>query len=209
MRLNKYLSTYTDLSRRKADEVIAQGHVSVDGVVATVGNDVKPTSVVSLNGVEIIPTKEEPYVVLVNKPVGYVCSKDGQGSPSVYELVEQKDRNLNIAGRLDKDSSGLVILTNDGKLLNKLTHPSFNKEKVYEVELDKELPTKHVIMLTSEGVDIGDKRRSTFKSLESAGDKTYRVVLTEGRNRQIRRSFDALGYSVRKLHRTAIGEYSL
>ncbi len=209
MRLNKFLAKHTDLSRRKADEAISNGHVTIDGKIAVLGNEVKPTSVICLNGVEIVPKATESRVLLLNKPVGYVCSRDGQGSPTVFDLVGGDTTGLNVAGRLDKDSSGLVILTNDGELLNELTHPSRNKQKLYEVTLDHEISAKHVNMLTSSGVDIGDERLSKFDKLTRLKPYTYEVCLSEGRNRQIRRTFAALDYEVKTLHRTQIGEYSL
>ncbi len=143
--------------------------------------------------------------------MGYVCSRDGQGSPSVYQLVPEQYQHYQIAGRLDKDSSGLLIFTPDGNLLNKLTHPSFNKQKVYLVELNKPLDNRDLDQLQN-GVDIGDARPSKLiiqpvKNHNS--NKTYQITLTEGRNRQIRRSFAALGYSVIKLHCTKIGHYRL
>lgn len=209
MRLNKFLAQHTDLSRRKADDAIKQGLVTIDGNIAEVGNEVKPTSVICLNGVEIKANDTTPRVVLVNKPVGYVCSRNGQGSPTVYDLLREADKDLNIAGRLDKDSSGLVILTDDGELLNELTHPSYSKEKVYEVVLNRELTQKHINILTSQGVDIGDERPSKFISVEKIAPKKYKVILTEGRNRQIRRTFEYINCRVMELHRIEIGKYKL
>lgn len=249
MRINKFLAQHTELSRRKADQAISDGIVTINGEVAKVGDTVKPTSTICLNGVEIIHSNPDKKIILLDKPVGYVCSRDGQGSPTVYELLSDNDRQLNlkIAGRLDKDSSGLVIMTNDGDLLNELTHPSNNKEKVYQVILDKELSTKHINILTSTGVDIGDPRPSKMqiRRLELGNPKledlefkqqkkqqidttqqgsqlsklrtknsepktpTYEVILSEGRNRQIRRTFATIGYKVLKLHRTQIADYRL
>lgn len=208
MRLNKFLAQYTNLSRRKADEAIKNGEVTIDGEIAEVGNVVKLRSVVCLNGVEIKPSKKENRIVLLDKPIGYVCSKDGQGSPTVYDLLPDDNKDLNIAGRLDKDSSGLVILTDDGDLLNELTHPSNDKEKVYEVTLNNEMDTKE-LQKSLIGVDIGDERLSKFQSVEKIGDKKYRVILSEGRNRQIRRTFKSLGLNVVALRRLQIGDYSL
>lgn len=209
MRINKFLSSYTNLSRRRADEAVDKGRVVVNGSQATPGQNVEDSAVVTLDGKVIKTTKSELKVLLINKPVGYVCSRDGQGSPTVFDLVGGDTTGLNVAGRLDKDSSGLVILTNDGKQLNELTHPSRNKQKLYEVTLDHEISAKHVNMLTSSGVDIGDERLSKFDKLTRLKPYTYEVSLSEGRNRQIRRTFAALDYEVKTLHRTQIGEYSL
>jgi len=121
--------------------------------------------------------------------------------PKAYE-------NLNIAGRLDKDSSGLVVMTNDGSLLNELTHPSNNKEKAYIVSIDKTLWPEDQKKLLS-GADIGDERPSKFKRLRKQSEKTYEIILEEGRNRQIRRAFESLGYQVTKLHREQLGRFRL
>ena len=208
MRLNKFLGKNTILSRRKADTAISNGRVKVNGKVAKLGVDISSGDTVTLDGkiVDIIET--ELLTILLNKPVGYVCSKDGQGSKTVYDLLPAKYRNLNIAGRLDKDSSGLVVLTNNGNLLNELTHPSKNKQKIYEVTLDKSLRPEELTMLTT-GVNIGDNRLSRFKSINEISSKKYEVILEEGRNRQIRRTFEALRYKVTLLQRTEMGNFKL
>jgi len=218
MRLNKFLSSHTDLSRRGADSAIQNGRVTLNGQTAELGVKLTDDDVVALDGQNIVATTQKPVTLLLNKPVGYVCSKDGQGSPTVYDLIPEKHHNLNIAGRLDKDSSGLVVMTSDGDLLNELTHPSNNKEKVYEVTVDRELTESELSKLIK-GVDIGDERPSKFKSIKklqrhhsstsNPQSSTYEVVLTEGRNRQIRRSFESLGASVIKLARNSIDHYNL
>ena len=208
MRLNKFLGKNTILSRRKADTAISNGRVKVNGKVAKLGVDISSGDTVTLDGkiVDIIET--ELLTILLNKPVGYVCSKDGQGSKTVYDLLPAKYRNLNIAGRLDKDSSGLVVLTNNGNLLNELTHPSKNKQKIYEVTLDKSLRPEELTMLTT-GVNIGDNRLSRFKSINEISSKKYEVILEEGRNSQIRKTFEALRYKVTLLQRTEMGNFKL
>jgi pseudouridine synthase len=208
MRLNKYLAENSKLSRRKADEAISNGKIKVNNVVAEIGQIITEDDTVTLDGQVILNNNKKTVTVLLNKPVGYVCSKDGQGSSTVYDLLPDEYRNLNIAGRLDKDSSGLVILTNDGELLNELTHPSKNKEKVYEVEVDRELTKKEIEQLKN-GIDIGDSRLSKFKGIENIGLKKYKIVLGEGRNRQIRRCFEALENKVIALHRIKIGDYEI
>lgn len=206
MRLNKFLAENTDLSRRKADSAIESGRVEVNNEIAVLGTMVGAEDSVILDGKVIVGLDKESLTILINKPVGYVCSKDGQGAKTIYDLLPEKYASLNIAGRLDKDSSGLVILTNDGKLLNELTHPSNNKEKVYEVTTDKELSENELDMLVR-GVDIGDERPSKFKKITALDSKKYIVTLEEGRNRQIRRSFEAIGYKANILHRIKHGSY--
>ncbi len=208
MRLNKYIADNSDLSRRKADSAIENGRVKVNDSVAKLGTAVTEDDLVFLDGNLLKKTEQKIISILLNKPVGYVCSKNGQGSPTVYDLLPAEYDNLNIAGRLDKDSSGLVILTNDGKLLNELTHPSNNKEKIYFVSLDKQIsPNDRNCLLT--GVDIEDERPSKFKFIKNISENSYEIVLEEGRNRQIRRTFEALDFKVIKLHREQIGKYKL
>lgn len=208
MRLNKYLSEHTLLSRRKADMAIADGRVSVNDNMPQVGQQVTPEDSVQLDGREVNSsnTAETITTILLNKPVGFVCSKNGQGSRTVYSLLPKEYQRLNIAGRLDKDSSGLVILTNDGELLNDLTHPSNNKNKVYEVKVDKELDASDIEAL-KKGIDIGEKTPSKFYEIEKVDDKTYKVTLQEGRNRQIRKMLNILHVSVESLHRKSIDTF--
>jgi 23S rRNA pseudouridine2605 synthase len=208
MRINKYIAENSELSRRKADEAIKNGRVKINGNLARLGDTVSSNDELTIDGNIVKVENKKIVTILLNKPVGYVCSKDGQGSKTVYDLLPEEYKELNIAGRLDKDSSGLVVMTNDGILLNELTHPSNNKEKIYEVEIDSELSAYEQSQLKN-GVDIGDDRPSSFKEVENIGPKTYKVVLEEGRNRQIRRSFEALGFKVTGLKRIKIGKYEL
>jgi 23S rRNA pseudouridine2605 synthase len=215
MRLNKFLASKTLLSRRSADYEISTNTVQVNGELAVPGTVLKPGDVVNYSGEDYIYTQLEqsakaPVVLLLNKPVGYVCSRDGQGAPTIYELLPEQYHNLNIAGRLDMDSCGLVVLTDDGDLLNQLTHPSFNKTKVYQITLDKPLNKIRQNKIEQEGVDIGDDRLSKMVLTQKSADYTrWQVELSEGRNRQIRRTFMALALEVVKLKRLSLGDYSL
>jgi 23S rRNA pseudouridine2605 synthase len=243
MRLNKWLAYNTSLSRRGADAAIADDRVKVNGNFADLGQDITSRDVVTLDKMVIAHKKSETVIVAVNKPVGYVCSHDGQGSDIIFDLLPPEYQRLNIAGRLDKDSSGLVILTNDGDLLNKLTHPSKGHKKEYIVQLDRPLSDHELFRINDpgQGVSIGDGRPSLFgvKSFESRvldnnqkineseysmissddinrvvavhnykvlypNSSTYLCMLSEGRNRQIRRTFEALGLEVIALHRLGI-----
>ena len=142
-----------------------------------------------------------------HKPVGYVCSRRAQGpAPTLYELLPKEYHHLKTVGRLYKDSSGLILLTNDGDFAFQMTHPKFRKTKVYEVELNKSLEPLHQQIITEYGVALEDGP-SQFKVIKD--DDHYIVILSEGRNRQIRRTFAALGYTVTKLHRTEFGKYEL
>ncbi len=210
MRLNKFIAASTDLSRRAADAAIAAGRVVVNGKMAEQGMDVTETDAVSLDG-RLIRLVVQNITIMLNKPVGYVVSKNGQGSDTVYDLLPDEYQQLNPVGRLDKDSSGLLLFTNDGQLAHSLTHPSKQKMKVYEVTLDKPLQPLHHQMLVDYGVRLEDGP-SKFAELRWIGknDGTeWMVVMHEGRNRQIRRTFDALGYTVQTLHRTHFGNFGL
>jgi 23S rRNA pseudouridine2605 synthase len=209
MRLNKYIASSTDLSRRAADTAIAEGRVLVNGAPPSVGYDVSSSDNVTLDN-RAITLAVKTITVMLNKPVGYVCSRRGQGSLTIYELLPEEYHNLNPVGRLDKNSSGLLLLTNDGDLANQLTHPSFVKNKVYEVRLDKPLEPLHRQMLSDHGVMLNDGVSKFELARRDDGDDTkWTVTMHEGRNRQIRRSFMALGYTVTALRRTQFGEYRL
>jgi len=208
MRINKFVALATGMSRRSADTAIASGRVTIDGKTAEQGADVTERQAVALDNRTITPTVKT--TIMFNKPVGYVVSRDGQGSKTIYDLLPKEYQHLKPVGRLDKDSSGLLLLTNDGDLANDLTHPSRQKAKVYEVGLDKPLEPLHHQMLVDYGVELDDGP-STFDSLEKvdASGRSWTVTLHEGRNRQIRRTFAALGYKVVKLHRTHFGSHQL
>lgn len=203
MRINRYIAVSTGMSRRAADEAINSGRVTIDQHRAGPGDEVLPKAVVKLDNQIIKPA--ESQTIMLNKPVGYVCSRQGQGSQTMYDLLPKKYQNLKPVGRLDKDSSGLLLLTNDGQLAQTLTHPSFQKQKVYKVRLNKPLrddDRRHI----EHGVQLEDG--PSRLQLERQG-RDLIVTLSEGRNRQIRRTFAALDYKVIRLHRLKIGNYVL
>ena len=207
LRLNKFLAERLGVSRREADELISAGRVTIDGKKATLGTRIDKTNKVCYNK-KIVPFDTEFSYLAFNKPVGYVCSRRAQGNtPTIYELLPAKFHKLKTVGRLDKDSSGLILLTNDGDFAFQMTHPKFRKTKIYEVELDQPLEPLHQQMISNFGVMLEDGP-SQFKVLKN-DLASYTVILTEGRNRQIRRTFAALGYKVTKLHRTNFGKYEL
>ena len=232
IRLNKFLAERLGVSRREADEIISSGKVLIDDQPAVLGSRIDKSSKVCYNN-KIVPFETEYSYIAFNKPVGYVCSRRAQGSaPTLYDLLPREYSHLKTVGRLDKDSSGLILLTNDGDFAFQMTHPKFRKNKVYEVELDRPLEPLHQQMISDYGVEIGDGV-SRFKIIKdtSAGDaawgspsrasarmgegaaagptERYLAILSEGRNRQIRRTFAALGYHVTRLHRTEFGKYTL
>lgn len=205
MRINKFIAAATGLSRRAADQAIAEGRVLVNGAAAQAGQGVADTDQVFLDGKKL--TLQASQTILLYKPVGYVVSRDGQGSKTIYDLLPPEMHHLKPVGRLDKDSSGLLLLTSDGQLAQQLTHPKYQKTKVYEIVLDKSLRPADEQQIT-QGVELEDGS-SRLELTRLTDDRTWRVRMHEGRNRQIRRTFAALGYEVTRLHRISFGGYHL
>ena len=209
VRLNKFLAEQLGLSRRQADDLIAAGKVRINGKVAVLGRRVRPDDEVTCDGEPVVGTVQYIYLGM-NKPVGYVCSRRRQGEvPTIFELLPEKYRQLKTVGRLDKDSSGLILLTNDGDFAFRMTHPKYQKTKVYEVALDRPLAPLHQQEIADFGIEIGDGISKMGLEKMDEGRKNWKVYLSEGRNRQIRRTFGALGYTVAKLHRIQFGPYQL
>ncbi len=211
VRLNKFLAERLGVSRREADVLIAKGQILVNDQPAVTGVKIDKSDKVCYNG-SIVPFEAEYLYLAFHKPVGYVCSRHAQGpAPTLYDLLPKKYHALKTVGRLDKDSSGLILLTNDGDFSYQMTHPKFRKNKVYEVELDQPLEPIKQQMISDFGLEIGDgiSRFQVIRDDSHDDRKHFTVILSEGRNRQIRRTFAALGLTVTKLHRTAFGPYEL
>jgi len=197
------------MSRRAADDAIARGRVSVNGETPTPGQDVTEQDIVALNGRTLTPP-EALKTIMLNKPVGFVVSREGQGTQTIYELLPSELRRLKPVGRLDKDSSGLLLLTNDGQLAQGLTHPSHHKQKIYEVRLSQPLQPLHRQMISGHGIELTDgPSKLELERMHDGNDKAWRISMHEGRNRQIRRTFASLGYNITGLHRTHFGQYAL
>ncbi|MFA5004100.1 MAG: pseudouridine synthase [Candidatus Saccharimonadales bacterium] len=209
MRINKFVALASDLSRRKADEALSAGRIKVNDKPAEQGQDVSEHDVVRLDGQTLtLPTTKT--TIMLNKPASYVVSRDGQGSQTIYDLLPAEYQQLNPVGRLDKYSSGLLLLTNDGQLAHELTHPSRQKTKLYEILLDKPLQPLHQQMISDHGLQLEDGLSKLQLERQKEGDDiAWTVTMHEGRNRQIRRTFEALGYRVTHLHRTQFGDYQL
>lgn len=208
-RLNKYLALHAGISRREADVLIAEGRVMVNGSPAAIGTQVTPNDAVEIDG-EPISTATEILYLMLHKPVGYVCSRRAQGdNPTIYSILPKKYHALKPVGRLDRDSSGLILLTNDGDFAQRMTHPSFHKIKRYDVVLDRALEPLHQQMISDFGVELEDGKSQLTLERPTDNRKNWIVIMKEGRNRQIRRTFAALGYTVVKLHRTDFGNYHL
>ncbi len=208
-RLNKYLAFHLGVSRREADDIIANQRVKVAGETAVLGNRVEEGQPVEVDGALVAPKSGYTYLVL-NKPSGYVSSRRQQGdNPTLYSLLPKEYHHLKPVGRLDKDSSGLLLLTDDGDFAYQMTHPKFYKVKVYEVMLDTALEPLHQQMISDYGIQLEDGPSKL--SLERRDDtrKAWNVTMHEGRNRQIRRTFAALGYTVTDLYRVSFGPYAL
>ncbi|MCL2444596.1 pseudouridine synthase [Candidatus Saccharibacteria bacterium] len=207
-RLNKYLALRLGISRREADDMIAEGRVLVEGETVKLGRRILPGEQIKLDG-ELVDAKKDFVYLVMNKPVGYVSSRkaQGEGVKTLYELLPKKYHELKTVGRLDKESSGLILLTNDGDFTYRMTHPKFRKVKIYEVRLNKDLEPLHQQMIADFGVTLADGKSQL--GLERMNDGRWRVMMSEGRNRQIRRTFRALGYEVMDLHRTNFGVWEL
>ncbi len=203
MRLNKFIALATGHSRRSADVLITAGKVHVNGVAATLGQTITDQDSVTLNGKPLRRAGIE--FIALHKPVGYVCSRARQGNPTIYDLLPATYQHLKPIGRLDKNSSGLILLTNDGDTAHKFTHPSFKKEKIYIVTLDKPLHQSDKQKI-EQGVNLDDgKSQLSLTKMKHQ----WIVTMSEGRNRQIRRTFAALGYDVIQLHRIQFGKFRL
>lgn len=211
IRLNKLLAQSTGMSRRAADKIIQEGAVSVNGKAGTLGQQVSADDVVFYNGNQITLDKSPNFTtIILNKPVGYVCSRNGQGNPTIYEVLPQIYHHLKPVGRLDKHSSGLLLLTGDGQLAYELTHPKFNKTKQYKIALNSPLQPLHRQLIADKGIMLEDGiSKLHLERINDTDDTNWKVIMSEGRNRQIRRTFESLGYNVVKLHRTHFGPYEL
>lgn len=209
-RLNKHLAMQLGVSRREADELIADRKVTINGSTATLGARFTPIDMIEVDGTKLQANRSHEYIIF-HKPVGYVCSRKKQGdSETIYALLPDTLHQLKPVGRLDKDSSGLILLTNDGDFAYQMTHPKFYKTKRYEISLDRDLEPLHQQMINDFGVQLEDgPSKLTLERQSDESRKEWLITMTEGRNRQIRRTFLSLGYTVVALHRTHFGNYSL
>ena len=199
MRINKYLAEAGVCSRREADRRIEAGRVTNDGVVAQTGDKVGPGQIVTVDGEEISTVKEE-VVLLFNKPVGIVCTAEEREPDNVVDYIGYPERIYPV-GRLDKDSRGLLILTNIGKLAYEVTRAASGHEKEYEVTVDHPITGQFLIAM-QKGVFLKDLDRTTAPAtVKKLDEKRFSIILHQGLNRQIRRMCSALGYRVRDLKR--------
>lgn len=212
MRLNKFLSGAGIASRRKCDELIEQGKVYVNGKqvkeLGTIINEKKDK--ITFEGREVKLPTSFVYIKL-NKPKGYACTaSDEKGRKTIYDLVKCEERLFSV-GRLDYDTEGLIILTNDGDFANKVIHPSYEIEKEYQVTIEGEIKESELAVLRKGVVVDGEKMPPARVKFIDAKNNTTRlsVVIHEGQNRQVRRMFEAIGKSIKLLKRVRIGGVKL
>ncbi|MDY6037871.1 MAG: pseudouridine synthase [Eubacterium sp.] len=212
MRINRYIAAAGICSRRKADELIQNGNVKVNGAVLTSpGYDVKDGDTVSVNG-RVIEAENKKVYILLNKPVGYVTTvNDELGRPTVMELVNDVDVRLFPVGRLDYNTSGIIVMTNDGEFAYKLTHPKHELPKTYRAHVAGYLSKQKCHRLIN-GVDIGGyKVKADSVDIVKDLPKSTIVDITihEGKNRQVRKMFAAVENQVQELQRIAIGDIKI
>ncbi|MBE5828637.1 MAG: rRNA pseudouridine synthase [Butyrivibrio sp.] len=208
MRLNKYISSCGICSRREADKLIASGRITVNGLFPMAGDDVSETDVVCLDGKSIRPVEKLTYLAYY-KPVGTVCTKDDpHAKRTIYDDIGSSG-SLSYAGRLDKDSEGLLIITDDGKLIDAIMRGRNAHEKEYVVTIDKKID-KSFLSHMANGVYLKDLDRTTRPcKIWATSDNSFHIILTQGLNRQIRRMCSELGATVSKLKRIRVMTISL
>ena len=200
MRLNKYISETGACSRREADRWIEAGRVTCNGQPAVLGTQVADGDEVCVDG-ELIGAKKKPVYIALNKPVGITCTTEPDVEGNIVDLVGHAERIFPI-GRLDKDSEGLILLTNDGDILNEILRSENNHEKEYIVTVERSI-TDLALRMMADGVKImGEVTKPC--SVSRVDTKTFRIILTQGLNRQIRRMCSALGYRAQRLQRVRI-----
>lgn len=205
LRLNKFLSEAGVCSRREADRLIEAGRVTVDGKKAETGMKIKPGQEVRVDQ-KLVKPEEEMIVLAVNKPRGIVCTEEKREPDNIIRFLNYPTR-ITYAGRLDKDSEGLLLMTNNGDIINKMMRAGNYHEKEYLVTVDKPV-TEEFLQHMARGVPILDTVTRPCQ-VKKEGKKTFRIVLTQGLNRQIRRMCEALGYKVVTLKRVRIMQIRL
>lgn len=212
IRLQKYLSMCAVASRRKAEELIAQGKVKVNGKVAQIGDKISPKhDTVTVSGRKIVGSRKHYYIML-HKPRGYITTMDDEmGRKCVAELVRDVGARVYPVGRLDKDSEGLLLMTNDGEFANHVTHPSKHIPKTYRVTVRPDV-TEDMLTAFATGMEIDGRITAPADAhiIEKQDNRVVmEIVLYEGRNRQIRKMCESLGLEVARLKRTSMGSLKL
>jgi pseudouridine synthase len=210
VRLNKFIADCGVTSRRKADDLILDGKVKVNGkIVFELGQKINPeTAKVFINEKQITQLDEKVYIVF-NKPKDCITTlKDERGRTTVFDYVKVKERVFPV-GRLDRDTTGLLLLTNDGELANVLMHPKHEIKKSYKVSIDKPITREHANDL-KKGIRLSDGKTEPAEIyiIPNTKNLDIGIIIHEGRNRQVRRMFESLGYEIKKLDRIAYGDIS-
>jgi 23S rRNA pseudouridine2604 synthase len=200
MRLNKFISETGVCSRREADTWITGGRVAINGIIAGLGSQVRDGDEVRVDG-RVVGAKPKPVYIALNKPVGITCTTERRVAGNIIDFVGHPERIFPI-GRLDKDSEGLILLTNDGDIVNRILRAENNHEKEYVVTVNKSVTGEFLAGMAG-GVSILGTRTKPC-ALTRVGKNVFRIVLTQGLNRQIRRMCEVFGYEVRRLQRVRI-----
>lgn len=205
-RINKYIASCTGYSRRKAEEVVLTGRIKVNNnVIRDLSTQINESDKVYLDN-KLITQQKFVYYAL-NKPVGYTTTTSDPHAEKIITELMPKDPPVFPVGRLDKDTSGLIFLTNDGDFAQKMTHPKYEKEKEYIVETDKPLSEKSLEKLRT-GIKLDDGTTAPAE-IKIVGDKKYSIIIHEGKNRQIRRMIEKVNAQVVQLKRIRIGDFKL
>jgi len=200
IRINKFFTQQGRCSRREADRLIEEGRVTINGRVAVLGDHVRPGDVIARDGT-VVPWGNEPVYIKFHKPVGVTTTTEPDVPDNIIAFIGHPARIFPI-GRLDKDSSGLILLTNDGDIVNRVLRAEHGHQKEYLVEVDRPYDHGFLERMARGVVILGKPTRPC--TIARLGPRTFRIILTEGRNRQIRRMCQALGYRVAALHRVRI-----
>ena len=212
IRLQKFLAACSVASRRKCEELIEAGAVKVNGRTAALGDKVSPHDKVTVHGRRVVMKRDRLVYIALHKPRGFITTmQDEQGRRCVHDLVEEVGERVFPVGRLDRDAEGLLLMTNDGELANRITHPAHHVAKTYRVTVGPDVPEEKLDLLRT-GVELDGRLTAPAQVtvLTREPSRTVlQVVIREGRNRQIRRMCEALGLEVRRLKRTAVGPVRL
>lgn len=200
IRINKFFTEHGICSRREADRLVESGAITINGHVAKLGDRVGPKDVIARDG-QVIPWGKAPVYIKYHKPVGVTTTSESHVERNIIAEIGHPERIFPI-GRLDKDSSGLILLTNDGDIVNEILRTEFGHEREYVVEVDRPFDRSFLDQMSRGVVILGSKTKPC--RMTRVGRNRFRIVLTEGRNRQIRRMCQALGYRVTNLHRLRI-----
>jgi len=205
IRINKFFTQQGICSRREADRLIESGVITINGRVAKLGDQVKPSDIIAREG-RVIPWGKAALYIKYHKPVGVTTTSEPHVARNIIEEIGHPERIFPI-GRLDKDSSGLILLTNDGDIVNEILRTEFGHEREYLVQVDRSFDQSFLDQMSRGVMILGSKTKPC--RMTRVGSNRFRIILTEGRNRQIRRMCHALGYRVITLHRTRIMHLSV